>query len=581
MKHIQPLLAILLALAFASAANAQLSATATITDFGPSAPTPGTNDVAVYFQVNDGFNYYDNNSPQPGQIFTTGNDPGGVYTLTGLSLKTDGAGGGGETNSQTYTLRIFSVSGNTASLLQTYTATLALVESNWVTWSGLSVPLTTNTQYAYTIAGATGYERLATATNSPYSGGQICLIPAAGGTINLGSAYDAAFNVNLAVGSIGGGTVTLTQSSSAPTPGANDISQLTSTPLYITPAQNDDGLNYYFDNATPPGATFTTGTNATGYVLNTMSIKTAGGQGGLSGGGQAYVLRIYKAESSPAILLATYTSDSSTFTFVNSDWLQWTNLGGLGLLPNTKYAYTLHRVTAGWEHMANYGGNPYAGGEICLINPTTSAITYGTTHNSDAAFVAGLQTSPGPIANQPTYTPNMTPVYAGSQLTLNETALGEGTLYYEWLTDGGTGGGLTPVGGFTTDNNLAVDTTSFTPGTTYNYAVIVTNAFNTVTSSVVSLLITNASPPVIITNTASPNTTTNFVGLSETFKVTAQGTAPITYQWQVATDASGDGAVSISGATNATLELDNLQLTDTGYYSVVASNSVSPFIAQT
>jgi len=54
----------------------------------------------------------------------------------------------------------------------------------------------------------------------------------------------------------------------APTPGVDDVSQLT-TPLG---ANNPDGMNYYFDNGTPPGQTFTTGPNPAGYVLNSLSL---------------------------------------------------------------------------------------------------------------------------------------------------------------------------------------------------------------------------------------------------------------------------------------------------------------------
>ena len=45
----------------------------------------------------------------------------------------------------------------------------------------------------------------------------------------------------------------------APTPGADDASQLTVPGSPNSP----HGLNYYFDNSTPPGQTFTTGTDTT------------------------------------------------------------------------------------------------------------------------------------------------------------------------------------------------------------------------------------------------------------------------------------------------------------------------------
>jgi hypothetical protein len=47
------------------------------------------------------------------------------------------------------------------------------------------------------------------------------------------------------------------------------------------------------------------------------------------------------------------------------------------------------------------------------------------------------------------------------------------------------------------------------------------------------------------------------------------GVSRITYQWQVNI---GGGLVNIPGATNTTLTLNNLQLADTGSYSLRASN---------
>ena len=102
----------------------------------------------------------------------------------------------------------------------------------------------------------------------------------------------------------------------APTLGPDDISQLTAA----TAAQKPDGLNYYFDNSSPPGQTFTTGSNPQGYVLTTLSILTAGGGGSLPAGGQAYVLYLYTVSGSTATPLTSFTS-ANNFTFTETDWL--------------------------------------------------------------------------------------------------------------------------------------------------------------------------------------------------------------------------------------------------------------------
>jgi hypothetical protein len=579
--------------AFASVASAQV----TLTDLGQTpaipgdivTPTPGADDISQLdntAQNNDGLNYYfDSGDPlgAVGQTFTTGSNPGG-YTLTNLVFKTAGGGGGNSTASQDYHLYIYSVSGTTATLLHTYTGTTSFIEQHWINCSGLSVPMAANTMYAYAFRrDSNGWEQLGNQDGNPYAGGQICRIPTAGGTITFGTAgtVDATFDAGLAPGSVAGGTVVFADLGNpgtpavitAPTLGPDDISQLLNT------SQSDNGLNYYDDNSTPPGQTFTTGPSPVGWVLTNLTIKTAGGGGGNTTQFQGYHLFIYSVSGTTATLLATYTAST---TFAENDWLQWSGLS-TPLAANTKYAYTFHRDTFGWEHMANQSGNPYAGGDMCIIPQAGGTINYGTSTNvSDAVFVVGLGTPLTPSPGQPSYTPNVSPVYAGSQLTLNEAANGPGPLYYEWLSDGGTGGDLTPVGGFTTGTSLAVDTTAFTPGSSYNYAVIVTNIHGSATSSVVTLTIVAASAPIIITDTtASPATTTNFVGLSETFTAAIEGTLPIAYQWQVSPNADGSGAVNVSGGTNATLLLNNLQLTNTGYYSLRATNSVSPFTINT
>src|ERR1039457_5871028 len=84
---------------------------------------------------------------------------------------------------------------------------------------------------------------------------------------------------------------TLTDIHSAPSPGTNDISQLSTQGNQKFP----DTLNYYTDNDPPTGQTFTTGTNAMRLV--SVAIKTAGLDSGGSYGTPAstptYYLRIY------------------------------------------------------------------------------------------------------------------------------------------------------------------------------------------------------------------------------------------------------------------------------------------------
>lgn len=67
--------------------------------------------------------------------------------------------------------------------------------------------------------------------------------------------------------------------------------------------------------------------------------------------------------------------------------------------------------------------------------------------------------------------------------------------------------------------------------------------------------------------TVEPVSQTNFVGNAVKFEVTATGSEPLTYQWRK------DGAI-LAGATNASLTLFPLALSDVGSYRVVVANNL-------
>ena len=71
--------------------------------------------------------------------------------------------------------------------------------------------------------------------------------------------------------------------------------------------------------------------------------------------------------------------------------------------------------------------------------------------------------------------------------------------------------------------------------------------------------------PTVPTITSQPTNQTVVVGQTASFSVTASGTPPLSYQWSFDT-------TNIVGATNATLVLPDVQLTNAGVYAVVVSN---------
>ncbi len=356
----------------------------------------------------------------------------------------------------------------------------------------------------------------------------------------------------------------------APTPGPNDISQL------LNSQQSDDGFNYYTDNGANHnewnGQTFTTGNSPSGYVLNSLAWKSAG-NGNNFPAFQYYDLYIYalSANGTTATQIGSYQAYGGG---KEDDWFEWVGLN-TPLAPNSLYAYALGRdgTASGWEHIGDQGGNPYSGGQLCQIPSQGGTVTYGGAGTSDATFDIGLAISQAPFATVPAYTPAVTPVYAGTPLTLIESAVGAPPLSYQWEADNGTGT-LSLVGGGTS-SNLVVDTTGFAPGN-YEYAVIVTNAHGASTSATLTVTVVAASAPQLVADISPLPANEGYVGQTLSYSAAFVGTLPISYQWMLDTG-SGPSPISSAAnptATNSTLVLSNVQTAQAGTYTLLAANTV-------
>src|SRR6266481_3943317 len=164
-------------------------------------------------------------------------------------------------------------------------------------------------------------------------------------------------------------------------------------------------------------------------------------------------------------------------------------------------------------------------------------------------------------------TPTNDTVYAGTVVTLSASASGAAPLSYLWQTDGASGGAITNIPGSNT-NIFSINTTTMAAGT-YQFDLLVTNAFGSVTSSIISLNLIPASGPVIASDTLiSPSTA--FVGNSVSMSATFAGNQPITYQWFFS---NGEITAPIPGATNSTYTIPSAQLANAGNYMLVAANN--------
>ena len=151
--------------------------------------------------------------------------------------------------------------------------------------------------------------------------------------------------------------------------------------------------------------------------------------------------------------------------------------------------------------------------------------------------------------------PQSQTVSAGSSASFSVTATGSAPLSYQWQKNN------TAISGATTSTYTIASAQSGDAG---NYNVVVSNSAGSITSNTATLTVTTS--PVAPTITAQPQSQTASAGSTATFSVTASGTTPFTYQW------SKDGA-ALSGATQQTLTISNVQAANAGNYTVVVTNA--------
>ena len=151
--------------------------------------------------------------------------------------------------------------------------------------------------------------------------------------------------------------------------------------------------------------------------------------------------------------------------------------------------------------------------------------------------------------------PSSQTLVRGETVWFTVVAAGTGPLAYQWAKDG------VPISGAT---GSSFTIASVQPVSAGAYTVVVSNFARSVVSTAATLTVTTpTSLPLIISDPSNQITT---VGGSVFFEVNAASASPLSYQWRK------DG-VAISGATNSTFSLSNVQSTAAGNYMVVVSNS--------
>ena len=269
----------------------------------------------------------------------------------------------------------------------------------------------------------------------------------------------------------------------------------------------------------------------TGYLDDGVGATGLGPSATVSGLNSiygAYVIRVASAtDSGTGLLPVMITNDLSQLTF--------TNAGGV-------FGFAVPNGGNGQYGVSTVSQSEY---------DNTLKLQGGSGENGGSrGGMAGFIITDKPLIDSQPQGPVGT-VYSGNPLSFsNIDVMGVSPLSFQWQDNG---------------NNIpgATNTDFYSPATSGNYDVVVTNIYGSATSSVVAITVVDSGP---INPTVNPASLAASVGGAVTFTVVAEGSTPFTYQWYV-------GSSVIAGGTNSTLTLTNVQMSNAGSYTCAVTNA--------
>jgi hypothetical protein len=190
-------------------------------------------------------------------------------------------------------------------------------------------------------------------------------------------------------------------------------------------------------------------------------------------------------------------------------------------------------------------------------NGATFRVVVSNTAGTVTSAAATLTVNAAAVAPTITGQPVGQTVTAGQTAGFSVSATGTAPLSYQWQKNGVT------IAGATSATYTTPATTPSDNGATF--VVVVSNTAGSATSTPATLTVNAA--VVAPTITAQPAGQTVTAGQTASFSATANGTAPLTYQWQ-------KSGVNIAGATSASYTTPATTTSDNGAtFRVVVSNT--------
>ncbi len=187
--------------------------------------------------------------------------------------------------------------------------------------------------------------------------------------------------------------------------------------------------------------------------------------------------------------------------------------------------------------------------EISLYNRALSPDEIAAIYNAGCAGKCMLTPTAPSIIVQPIDQA----VNVGDTATFVVLAMGTRPVSFQWLFND-----TNIIGGGTSDT---LTLANVQPGQAGNYSVLVTNDYGSVMSSDAILTVIPIPPEI----SSQPTDQTVTMGDTATFIVAANGSPPLSYQWNF-------NGTNLVGATNALLTLTDVQPGQAGNYAVLVTN---------
>ncbi len=327
-------------------------------------------------------------------------------------------------------------------------------------------------------------------------------------------------------------------SASRITDGGYNISSDASLNLSGTSLKNTDPqIGSLADNGGPTQTIALLGTNSPAIDrVRTSSFPATDQRGVQRPQGAACDVGAYEVAALPYLVVQPQSHTNAigtpvTFTVsANGEPLgyQWA-FNSVAIADATNASYTISSVD-----------QTDAGNYDVVINNNSGSVT---------SSVIGLTVLVPPAITTP---PSNQAAVVGSSVTFSVTATGTAPLIYQWTFQG------TNLAGATAETLQLTNVQSSQVG---SYAVMITNAAGSITSSIATLSVTFS--PVI--SSIQPTNQSVPAGSAAAFTVSAAGAAPLAYQWRF-------NGTPIANATGSSYTLAKAQTTNGGTYTVVVTN---------